>query len=94
MQRELIERLKKAMPSIKRKYSIEYLSLFGSILRDDFTKQSDVDILVDFQSDDALMFLDLADELELILNRKIDLVSKRSLKPRHLSYIEKQLLHV
>ena len=59
-----------------RKHHIRRLSLFGSALRDDFTEESDLDILVEFQSGYVVGFLRMAGietELSTILKRKVDL---------------------
>jgi uncharacterized protein len=54
---------------------INKLSLFGSVLRDDFTSQSDVDLLVEFLEGKipGLAIVDLQDELSQILGREVDL---------------------
>lgn len=57
-------------------YYINKLSLFGSVLRDDFNPQSDVDILVEFQPGKTPSFftlVDIQDRLENIIKRKVDL---------------------
>ena len=57
------------------------LALFGSILRNDFHANSDIDILIIFQPDVKVSLLDLVDmqyELEDITDRKIDLLTKKS----------------
>ena len=57
-------------------YYIDKLSLFGSVLRNDFNPQSDVDILVEFQPGKTPSFftlVDIQDKLEKIIERKIDL---------------------
>jgi hypothetical protein len=58
-----------------RRNHIHRLALFGSVLRDDFTPQSDVDVLVEFQPDArvGLQFFVLEQELSRILGRKVDL---------------------
>jgi uncharacterized protein len=58
-----------------QRYSIRKLSLFGSVLRDDFTRESDVDILVEFESGKTpgLAIVTMQDELSNIINRQIDL---------------------
>ena len=59
-----------------RRNRIRRLALFGSVLRDDFTSESDVDVLVDFEPDIHIGYIGLAGlELELneILGRKVDL---------------------
>jgi hypothetical protein len=58
-----------------RRYGIRKLALFGSVLRDDFTPQSDVDILVEFEPNTklGLRFFDVEQELSELLGRKVDL---------------------
>jgi hypothetical protein len=56
-------------------HSIRKLSLFGSVLRDDFTRESDVDVLVEFESGKTpgLAIITMQDELSTIINRQVDL---------------------
>ena len=75
-------------------YPIKKLGLFGSVVRDDFGEQSDIDILVDFNSPIGIEFIDLAYSLEKILNHKIDLVSRNGIKPKYFKEIEKDLIYV
>lgn len=66
------------------RYSVRELALFGSVLRDDFRDQSDIDVLVEFDPDAPVGFLEhfgLQEELSLLLGREVDLISKRGLKP-------------
>lgn len=58
-----------------RKHHIRQLSVFGSALKDDFGKDSDVDILVEFQEDHVpgFAFFDMELELSQIIGRKVDL---------------------
>jgi len=65
-----------------QRHGIARLSLFGSVLRDDFTPQSDVDVLVEFLPGVRIGFFGfqtVEDELSRILNRKADLNTPRSL---------------
>ncbi|MEA5534282.1 nucleotidyltransferase family protein [Crocosphaera sp. XPORK-15E] len=68
-----------------QQYQIRNLSLFGSVLRDDFTPESDIDFLVEFLPEAKITYLDLARmerELSKILNgRKIDLRTPAELSP-------------
>ncbi|MBI3302058.1 MAG: nucleotidyltransferase family protein [Deltaproteobacteria bacterium] len=63
-----------------RRWKITELALFGSVLRDDFRPDSDIDVLVTFapgaswRLDD---FLDMKEELETMFGRPVDLVEKR-----------------
>ena len=59
-----------------RRYRIRKLSLFGSVLRDDFDSNSDVDVLIEFEPDARVGLIRLArleSELEEILGYKVDL---------------------
>ena len=58
------------------------------------TENSDIDLLISFNAPIGIEFIDLADELENITGKKIDLVCKEALKPRQLAYLENQLLYV
>ncbi len=69
--------------SLCLKHRVIELSLFGSSLRDDFTDVSDVDLLVEFESDARVGFLKLArlqNELSDLFKRPVDLVPKDGLK--------------
>lgn len=66
-----------------RRWKISELALFGSVLRDDFRPDSDVDVLVTFAPDarwSLFDHVDMEDELEEILSRPVDLVSRRGLE--------------
>lgn len=63
-------------------WNVVEFSLFGSILRDDFTPKSDVDVLVEFSPTATPSLFDLAQmkiDLERVFNRPVDLVEKTSL---------------
>lgn len=64
-----------AIADFCRQNHIRKLSLFGSVVRDDFTPQSDVDILVEFEpgKTPGWEFFGLAQQLEEILGRRVDL---------------------
>ena len=75
-----------------RRHHIRRLSLFGSVLRDDFRADSDVDVLVQFEPGlvVGLGIMDLEEELSQLLGgHKIDLINEkylnRRLRPRILS---------
>lgn len=58
-----------------KRHHIQKLAFFGSVLRDDFNPDSDVDVLVEFEPDHVpgLAFFTMQDELSEILKRKVDL---------------------
>lgn len=74
------------------RWQIIELALFGSILRDDFRPDSDIDILVTFSPQTDWSLLDHAkmqQELTNLLNRDVDLVSKRAIERSH-NWIRRQ----
>jgi uncharacterized protein len=76
------------------KYGLKYIAIFGSYGRGDANPDSDVDILVDFNKPIGIEFIDLANELEKLLDCKVDLVSKNGVKQKYLHHIEKNLIYV
>lgn len=66
-----------------RKWKIREFALFGSVLRDDFRPDSDVDVLVEFETDAAHSLFDhvrMESELTLIFGRNVDLVEKAAMR--------------
>jgi len=80
------ERIGLPMDAIRtycEKWGIRELALFGSVLRDDFDKTSDVDVLVTFADGIRHSLIDMvkmADELETVLGRKVDLLTRKSVE--------------
>jgi predicted nucleotidyltransferase len=69
-----------------QRWRITEFALFGSVLRDDFDAESDLDILVAFAPDADWSLLDhvkMEQELEALLGRKVDLLSRRSVERSH-----------
>lgn len=68
-----------------RRNHIKRLSFFGSVLRDDFTPESDVDVLVEFEKDARIGLITLAKiemELSLLLGRKAEMHTVKGLNPQ------------
>ena len=72
-----------------RKYHISQIGIFGSYVKNRQTLASDIDILVDFSAPISLFeFIDMEEELSKLLKAKVDLVSRKALKP----YLGKHIL--
>ena len=89
-----IDRLRALLPKLKREFPLRRMSLFGSVARGEAAPGSDVDILVDVDPSIGLRFVTLAERLETELGRKVDLVSRRALKPGLWAQIEPELIDV
>ena len=72
-----------AITEFCRRHHIRRLALFGSVLRDDFRPDSDVDVLVEFDPAHipGLEFFAMQDELSALLGRKVDLNTPKFLSP-------------
>jgi hypothetical protein len=91
---EIISKLKGSKPFLVEKYGISKIGVFGSYAREEHNSESDVDILVEFSNPIGLKFVTLANELESILNEKVDLVSSRGVKPSYKKIVEQDLKYV
>ena len=77
-----IKILRQHLPELRDKYSVIYLGIFGSYIRGEQTKDSDLDILVQFDKKPGLFkYIELEDYLSDLLGVKVDLVMKSALKP-------------
>lgn len=99
---KLIEMNLERIIDLCRKYRVKTLAVFGSILTDKFNDQSDVDLLVNFDTTDhekwdyVTNYFDLKDSLEQLFDRKVDLIEYgKNLNPifRRLVDKKKQLIY-
>ena len=77
-----------------RRWEVTELALFGSVLRGDFRPDSDVDVLISFDPGARWGLFDLVrmeDELEAILGREVDLVSRRAVEASE-NYIRRKAI--
>lgn len=83
------KKLKNSEKVLKERFLVKKIGVFGSYVRGEQNKRSDIDILVEFIEDPSMFkFLDLENYLTNLLQIKVDLVMKNALKPR----IGKQIL--
>jgi uncharacterized protein len=85
-----IEIPKEALADFCRRNHIRRLAFFGSVLREDFTPESDVDVLVEFEPGHVpgLAFISMQDELSDLIGRNVDLNTSACLSP----YFRKEVL--
>ena len=82
------------MPALGLEFPVRRMALFGSVVRGEATEASDIDILVEVDPSIGLGFVTLAERLEQVLGHKVDLVSRRALKPSLWKQIEPELVDV
>jgi len=90
--KEILTTLREQRALLSRRYPIQRLALFGSWARGDAREDSDVDVMVEVDPSIGLRFVDLGDELEKALGRRVDLVSRRAIKPSLWKRIEPELI--
>ena len=92
---KILNLLSKHKIELEKDYGVKELGVFGSFVRNEQKRSSDLDILVEFSRPIGLFkFIRLEGHLSRILGVKVDLVSKRALKPRIGKHILKELFTV
>ena len=89
-----IEIPKEKIAAFCQKWKIVEFSLFGSVLRDDFRADSDVDVLVSFSPDAEWSLLEhmaMEEELSAIFGRKVDVISRKAIE-RSENYIRRDAI--
>jgi len=80
----VIERNINQVVSLCKKHKVRMLYIFGSVLTDRFTDDSDVDFLVEFENVDIQdyfdNYMDFKEKLEALLNRQVDLVENQAIR--------------
>ena len=94
---EIKKILKEHKEELKEKYMVKEIGIFGSYVRGEQKRSSDVDILVEFYPDaeiDLISFVELEDYLSSLIGVKVDLAMKSALKPRIKKRILKEVIYI
>ncbi len=91
---EVLAVLRAHFPALAAEFRLSSLQLFGSFAADEATAGSDVDLLVSFAEPIGFGFIHLADRLEELLGRKVDLVAADGIKENRRPFILSSLVHV
>ena len=91
---DVLARLKENLPEIRERFFVDIIGIFGSVSRGEDTAESDVDVLYTFSEGKGSYdtFLDLADYLENLFQRKVDVVSLTYLSPHVKPYVEPEMI--
>ena len=79
--RSIIGRLRSEFVTLKTRFGVKSLGVFGSVVRGEDSPGSDIDILVEFEVPSFDHYMELKFYLEELLGQTVDLVLKGSLKP-------------
>ena len=92
---EIEKKLKELKPTLRDKYKVKTIGLFGSYIRGEQKRESDLDVLVEFSEPIGLLtFIELEDFLSEKLEAKVDLVMRNALKPRIKDRIIKEAIYL
>jgi len=92
--REIRKIIKHQKKELEEKFKVKKIAVFGSFVRGDQNKESDIDILVEFREPVGFLFVHLANYLEKILGRKVDLLTPDAIKLNRRNYIMEHLVYV
>jgi hypothetical protein len=92
---DIIQLLKTHYGEITGRFQVTSLALFGSAARDEAGSESDIDVLADFAQPPTFdQYMELKFFLEDLLQRRVDLVTRRGLRDRIRPHIEREALYV
>lgn len=92
---EIKKILTKHKAEVQEKYKVSELGIFGSFVRGEQRKRSDIDILVEFgELPDVFLLIDLEDYLRKILKKKVDLVRKGAIRPELKGIISREAVYI
>lgn len=94
--KNVIDILQRHKQFMHEKFGVTRLGIFGSLVRGEFTQASDIDIVVEMETDrkNIHSFLQLKRYLEKETSRKVDLGFERALKPVVREKIKEQIIYV
>jgi len=93
--KEILEAISRQKLYLHEKYHVKNIGVFGSVARDEQTENSDVDVLVEFESPIGFFeFVRMEDFLSGILRKKVDLVSRKALKSAMKDDVLKETIYV
>ncbi|MHB1336069.1 MAG: nucleotidyltransferase family protein [Candidatus Humimicrobiaceae bacterium] len=92
---EIKKILNKNKSQFQKSFKVKEIGIFGSYIKNEQTKKSDLDILVEFESPiDFFDYIELEEYLTVLLGIKVDLVMKKALKPNIGRNILKEVIYV
>ncbi|MBF0563775.1 MAG: nucleotidyltransferase family protein [Nitrospirae bacterium] len=92
---EIKKTLEKHKAEVVRDYNVKEIGIFGSFVRGEQKKRSDIDIIVEyFELPDLLKFIELERRLQRILRKKVDLIEKNGIRPELKDGILKEVVYI
>lgn len=86
--------LSKSKPHLFSEYPIKSIAIFGSYARKEQNDKSDLDLIIEFNGNIGIRFIDLANEIETLIGFKVDVVSRKGIKDKYYKSILPDLIYV
>jgi uncharacterized protein len=91
---DVLAQLRQMNPQLQEQWGVQVLAVFGSVARGEATTDSDVDLLFDYNRPLGLELITVGDYLEDKLGHKVDLLSKKAIRPKVWPYIKDEMRYV
>lgn len=90
-QEKVIETLKRELPYLIDHFGVKRIGLFGSFAKGIQKEDSDIDVFVEFEKPIGLKFIELAEYIEKLLNKKVDIVTSEGLRSIRLKQVARDI---
>ncbi len=92
---QIIATLQQAKASLHKKYGLKSLAIFGSYsINNAVEGKGAIEIMVEFSGPVGMRFMDLEEELEQILDHKVDLVARKSLESKYFKVLKQDMIYI
>lgn len=88
---KIFEILRRELPYLKSAFGVKRIGIFGSFAKGIQKEDSDVDVLIEFEKPIGLNFIELAEYIEKVLNKKVNIVTSGGLKSIRLKQIARDI---
>lgn len=90
---QVIALLRQHLPSLAAQYGVKRIGLFGSFVKGAPDDSSDIDLVVEFERPIGFKFVELAESLELLLGRQVDLLTPEGIRGIRIAWIASDIEH-
>lgn len=90
-QSEIVKKIKKLFPYLSKKYSVKKIGIFGSYSRNQQNKNSDIDLIVEFNEPIGLEFIEFSEYLENVLELKVDILTPEGISNIKVKKVEREI---
>ncbi|MEP6628075.1 MAG: nucleotidyltransferase family protein [Ginsengibacter sp.] len=92
---KILEQLRHLKPTLQKNFGLTEIALFGSYARNETNSASDIDLLIDLSKNTSSDFFNIAFQLQDLFHPvKVDIVTRKGIKPGYFKSIEKDLIYV